>query len=64
VVALPALVGIGIAWRPLAGQLGLVRGLRTTGLAFAMQEVIGALDPGRHGSTCRATTGPRSTRDR
>ncbi len=43
VVALPALVGIGIIWRPFAGQLGLVLGLMTAGLAFAMQEVIGAL---------------------
>ncbi len=38
-----ALVGLGIVWRPFAGQLGLVLGLITAGLAFAMQEVIGAL---------------------
>lgn len=43
VVALPTLVAIGIVWRPFAGQLGLVLGLMTAGLAFAMQEVIGAL---------------------
>lgn len=43
VVAVPALVGLGIVWRPFAGQLGLVLGLMTAGLAFAMQEVIGAL---------------------
>ena len=43
VIAAPALVAIGIVWRPFAGQLGLVLGLLTAGLAFAMQEVIGAL---------------------
>ncbi len=43
VVVVPALVGIGIVWRPFAGQLGLVLGLMAVGLAVAMQEVIGAL---------------------
>jgi small-conductance mechanosensitive channel len=43
VVALLALIGLGILWRPFAGQLGLVLGLITAGVAFAMQEVIGAL---------------------
>ena len=38
-----ALIAVGILWRPFAGQLGLVLGLITAGLAFAMQEVIGAL---------------------
>jgi small-conductance mechanosensitive channel len=38
-----ALIALGILWRPFAGQLGLVLGLTTAGLAFAMQEVIGAL---------------------
>jgi small-conductance mechanosensitive channel len=43
VMAALALVALGILWRPFAGQLGLVLGLLTAGLAFAMQEVIGAL---------------------
>ncbi len=43
VVALLAVIGLGILWRPFAGQLGLVLGLITAGVAFAMQEVIGAL---------------------
>ncbi len=42
VVAVIALIGLGILWRPFAGQLGLVLGLVTAGLAFAMQELIGA----------------------
>lgn len=43
VVAVFAIIGLGILWRPFAGQLGLVLGLITAGVAFAMQEVIGAL---------------------
>ena len=43
VVAVLALVGLGILWRPFAGQLGLVLGLVAAGLAVAMQDVIGAL---------------------
>ena len=43
VVAVIALIGLGILWRPFAGQLGLVLGLVTAGVAFAMQELIGAL---------------------
>ena len=42
-VAAVALIGLGIVWRPFAGQLGLVLGLTAAGLAFAMQELIGAL---------------------
>ncbi len=38
-----AMIALGIVWRPFAGQLGLVLGLATAGLAFAMQEVIGAI---------------------
>ncbi|MEO8692214.1 MAG: mechanosensitive ion channel domain-containing protein [Acidimicrobiales bacterium] len=38
-----ALIALAILWRPFAGQLGLVVGLTTAGLAFALQEVIGAL---------------------
>ena len=43
VVAVLALISVGILWRPFAGQLGLVIGLATAGIAFAMQEVIGAI---------------------
>lgn len=43
VVAVLTAIGLGILWRPFAGQLGLVLGLITAGLAFAMQEVIGAV---------------------
>jgi len=43
VLAFLALIAAGIVWRPFAGQLGLVIGLITAGLAFAMQELIGAL---------------------
>jgi len=43
VVAAIVAIGLGILWRPFAGQLGLVLGLITAGLAFAMQELIGAL---------------------
>jgi small-conductance mechanosensitive channel len=43
IVAVIALIGLGIVWRPFAGQLGLVLGLTAAGLAFAMQELIGAL---------------------
>ena len=42
-VGILALIATGILWRPFAGQLGLVLGLITAGLAFAMQELIGAL---------------------
>ena len=37
------MIALGILWRPFAGQLGLVLGLITAGVAFAMQEVIGAI---------------------
>lgn len=43
VATLITLIAAGIVWRPFAGQLGLVLGLITAGVAFAMQEVIGAL---------------------
>jgi small-conductance mechanosensitive channel len=42
IVAVIALIAMGILWRPFAGQLGLVLGLVTAGLAFALQEVIGS----------------------
>lgn len=37
------LIALGLIWRPFAGQLGLVVGLLGAGLAFALQEVIGAV---------------------
>lgn len=43
VVALALLVALAVTWRPFAGQLGVVLGFATAGLAFAMQEVIGAV---------------------
>ncbi len=43
VAAVISLIALGILWRPFAGQLGLVLGLITAGVAFAMQELIGAL---------------------
>ncbi len=43
VVSILTVIGLGILWRPFAGQLGLVLGLITAGVAFAMQELIGAL---------------------
>lgn len=42
VVGVLAAVALAIVWRPFAGRLGVVLGLITAGLAFAMQEVIGA----------------------
>ncbi len=41
--AFAATVSLALLWRPFAGNIGLVLGLATAGLAFAMQEVIGAL---------------------
>jgi small-conductance mechanosensitive channel len=41
VAAITAIV-LAILWRPFAGNIGVVLGLVAAGLAFAMQEVIGA----------------------
>jgi small-conductance mechanosensitive channel len=41
--ALATVVILAIVWRPFAGRVGVVLGLATAGIAFAMQEVIGAL---------------------
>ncbi len=38
-----ALVGLAIVWKPFAGRVGVVLGLLAAGVAFAMQEVIGAI---------------------
>lgn len=43
VAAFVALIAIGITWRAFAGQVGVIIGLMAAGIAFAMQEVIGAL---------------------
>jgi small-conductance mechanosensitive channel len=37
------LVVLAVIWRPFAGQIGVVLGFIAAGIAFAMQEVIGAL---------------------
>ena len=41
-VTVLAVIALAVVWRPFAGRIGLVLGLVTAGLAFAMQEVIGA----------------------
>lgn len=38
-----ALVVVAIVWRAFAGRAGIVLGLAAAGLAFAMQEVVGAI---------------------
>jgi small-conductance mechanosensitive channel len=38
-----AFIALGIAWRPFAGQLGLLLGLVAAGLVVALQDPIGAL---------------------
>jgi small-conductance mechanosensitive channel len=42
-VAVIALVALAVVWRPFAGRIGVVVGLAAAGIAFAMQEVIGAI---------------------
>ena len=42
-VALVTLVVLAVVWRAFAGRAGVVLGLAAAGLAFAMQEVIGAV---------------------
>ncbi len=42
IVALVAVVVLAALWRPFAGRFGVVVGFVTAGVAFAMQEVIGA----------------------
>src|SRR5205823_4631146 len=38
-----ALVAVAIVWRSLAGNVGVILGFAAAGIAFAMQEVIGAI---------------------
>lgn len=42
-VAFVTFLALAILWRPFAGRIGVVLGLAAAGVAFAMQEVIGAL---------------------
>jgi small-conductance mechanosensitive channel len=42
-VVVVALIALAIIWRPFAGRIGVVVGLAAAGVAFAMQEVIGAV---------------------
>jgi small-conductance mechanosensitive channel len=42
VVAVLLLIALAVLWRPFAGRIGVVLGLAAAGVAFAMQEVIGA----------------------
>lgn len=43
VVGIVVLIALAVVWRAFAGRVGVVLGLATAGIAFAMQEVIGAL---------------------
>jgi len=43
VVVAVTLIGLGILWRPFAGQLGLVLGLMAAGIAVGLQDLIGSL---------------------
>ncbi len=36
-------IAVAVLWRPFAGRIGVVLGLTAAGVAFAMQEVIGAV---------------------
>lgn len=38
-----ALIALAVVWTPFAGRVGVVLGLTAAGIAFAMQEVIGAI---------------------
>lgn len=43
VVAILTVIALAVLWRAFAGRVGVVLGLITAGIAFAMQEVIGAI---------------------
>lgn len=43
VMAIVAVIALAIVWRAFAGRVGVVLGLATAGIAFAMQEVVGAV---------------------
>lgn len=42
-VGVLAVLVLAVVWRPFAGRIGVVLGLATAAIAFAMQEVIGAV---------------------
>lgn len=42
-MAVLVVIALAVVWQAFAGRLGVVLGLATAGVAFAMQEVIGAL---------------------
>ena len=42
-VAVVVLIVVAVIWRAFAGRVGIVLGLAAAGLAFAMQEVVGAV---------------------
>lgn len=42
-IAVIAVLVLAVVWRPFAGRIGVVLGLTAAGVAFAMQEVIGAI---------------------
>ena len=42
-IFLTAIVALAVVWRSLAGNVGVILGFAAAGIAFAMQEVIGAI---------------------
>jgi small-conductance mechanosensitive channel len=42
-ISLAAVVALAVVWRSLAGNVGVILGFAAAGIAFAMQEVIGAI---------------------
>ena len=42
-IVLAAVVALAVVWRSLAGNVGVILGFAAAGIAFAMQEVIGAI---------------------
>lgn len=42
-VVVALLIAVAVVWRPFAGRIAVILGFATAGLAFAMQEVIGAM---------------------
>ncbi|MBV8160764.1 MAG: mechanosensitive ion channel family protein [Acidimicrobiia bacterium] len=42
-ISLLALIALAVVWRSLAGNVGVILGFAAAGIAFAMQEVIGAI---------------------
>jgi len=43
ILGIITIIVVGLVWRAFAGRIGLVLGLLAAGLAFALQEVIGAI---------------------